>query len=42
MIIDVMFIVAWEETVEVVWAFGRVLGAVGTVDAGVDVVTIAD
>ena len=37
-----MFVVAGEEAVEVVGAFGGVLGAVGTVNAGVDVESIAD
>lgn len=42
LIVDVVFVVAGEEAVEVVRAFGRVLGAVGTVDAGVEIEAVAD
>ena len=37
-----VLVVPREEAVEVVGAFRRVLGAVGTVDAGVEVEAVAD
>lgn len=37
-----MFVVAWEETIEVVWAFRGVLDAVGAVNAGEEIESIAD
>ncbi len=42
LIVDMVLVVPGEEAVEVVRAFGRVLGAVGTVDTGVEVEAVAD
>jgi hypothetical protein len=42
LIVDMVLVVPGEKAVEVVGAFGGVLSAVGTVDAGVEIEAVAD
>ena len=42
LIVDMVLVVPGEKAVEVVRAFGGVLSAIGTVDAGVEIEAVAD